>query len=184
MEVSVTRRIIGAIVLIALSAFILPQIFDGSGRIPDRPEMVIPPVVKKPDATRLTVDNPPEIKEAAARPLPAADDVVIEEAPKPVDQSPASTESAASLVADGVWSLQVASFKDSKNAARLRDGLREKGLRAYNKETRLSDGSILTQVLVGPVSDYDKAQEMKSGISTEAAGLGISGPPLVVKYSP
>lgn len=180
MEISVTRRIIGAIVLGLLAIVILPQIFDGEGRIPNRPEMQIPPVIKKPDVSELSVDLPVTAR-ASTNIKPVQEQDVVAKIDVVPDET-ASTTSSKSPV--GTWSLQIASFKSSKNAARLRDNLRSGGFRSYNKETRLSDGSLLTQVMVGPVQDYNEITRLKVAVSEKSVEMGVSGPPLIVKYSP
>lgn len=177
MEISVTRRIVGAIVLGVLAIVILPQIFDGDGRIPNRTEMQIPPVIKKPDVSTLTVDLPVGVRASTnLKPLEEKDIVAQEDTKEP--------EVSDDVKPVGAWSLQIASFKDSKNAARLRDGLRTGGFRSYNKESRLSDGSLLTQVMVGPVQNYDEIKQLKVAVMKKGSSLGISGPPLIVKYTP
>lgn len=170
-----TRRVIGAIVLGLLAVVILPQLFSGAGRIPDRPNMSIPAVIPAPDATKLSVELPMDAR-ATNNVYPVNPESQI------VKEDPRQGGDAQSVI--GVWSLQIASFKDSANAASLRDGLRDAGFRSYNKENVLSDGSILTQVMVGPVQDYDDVLALKSDVSEALAALNISGPPLVVKYSP
>lgn len=170
-----TRRVIGAIVLGLLAVVILPQLFNGGGRIPDRPKMSIPAMIPAPDASRLSVELPMDAR--AVNNIQTSnpeDQIVIEDPRKSGDGTPII----------GVWSLQIASFKDSANAASLRNGLRDAGFRSYNKENALSDGSILTQVMVGPVQNYDDVLALKSDVSVTLTTLNISGPPLVVKYSP
>lgn len=186
MEVSVTRRIIGALVLGVIAIIVLPQIFDGEGRVPHRESLKIPPVIKKPDVSSLKVDLPVEVRASTNIKRLTEEEVVAKvDTPKPVvveDDNSENTSPKSS--ANSVWSLQIASFKDSNNAARLRDKLRSGGFRSYNKESRLSDGSLLTQVLVGPVQDYEDALTLKTSLISKAKDLGVSGPPLVVKYAP
>lgn len=186
MEVSVTRRIVGALVLGVLAIIILPQVFDGDGRVPHREALKIPPVIKKPDVSSLKVDLPVEVRASTnIEPLTEDDVIAKEDAPSPSFTPPKSSESSSTQTeADGVWSLQIASFKDSQNAARLRDKLRSENFRSYNKESRLSDGSLLTQVMVGPIQDYNEALELKVTLLSKGKELGVSGPPLVVKYTP
>jgi cell division septation protein DedD len=174
-EISIARRVIGAIVLGLLAVVILPQLFNGGGRIPDRPNMTIPTMIPAPDASRLSVELPIDARAENNRTEPTLAEQVVTE-------KPSKTGDTVAVI--GVWSLQIASFKDSVNAATLRDGLREAGFRSYNKENALSDGSLLTQVMVGPVQNYDDVIALKTELSAALTSLNISGPPLVVKYSP
>lgn len=171
-----TRRIVGAVVLGLLAVIIVPQLFDGGGRIPDREKLSIPASVTKPDTSQLSVDLPIDARAVNHSNISDATSLLV-----PQDQAdvPKPTEDVA-----GVWSLQIASFKDNTNAASLRDGLRDAGFRSYNKENRLSDNSILTQVMVGPVQDYAQVLVLKEKLLKTLAALNISGPPLVVKYNP
>ena len=176
MEISITRRIVGAIVLGLLAVIIVPQIFDGGGRMPDRPKLSIPQTVTKPDTSQLSVELPIDARSAnhssnVAPVIPLDNETAID-APNTLDN------------VNGVWSLQIASFKDNANAASLRDGLRDAGFRSYNKESKLSDNSLLTQVMVGPVQDYDEVLALKEKLKKALEELNIIGPPLVVKYSP
>lgn len=180
MEVSVTRRVIGATVLAMIAVVVLPYLFDGDGRIPNREALKIPPVIKKPDVSELRVDLPVEARaETNIQPKTESDVIATRDVPNPT-----VNESAPVVPKGTVWSLQVASFKESVNAARLRDSLRDSGFRAYNKENRLSDGSLLTQVLVGPVQTYDLAMDLKVKLAIEGKSLGVSGAPLIIRYVP
>jgi DedD protein len=181
-EVSIKRRLVGAMVLVVFAIIILPVLFDGDGRVPvsDLPNM--PPVIKKPDVSSLRVDLPVEARMPKEQPAEQASDKA--EQPEPVSDAPAE---ATGIDAEGnprAWSLQIASFKSSENAARLRDELRTMGYRAYHQESQLSDGSLLTQVMVGPEQVYDKILELRSTLQGDLKSLGVNGPPLVVKYQP
>ena len=175
MEVSIKRRLVGAGVLVLFALMVLPALFDGDGRVPNQEPATIPPVPKKPDVSSLKVDLPVQARKPKEEPAPPPE-------PKQ-DVKPAR----AGLDSEGVpnaWSLQIGSFKNSKNAARLRDKLRDAGFRAYNKETLLSDGSVLTQVLVGPEQAYDNATELKKQLVAKSKSLGLAGPPLIVRFEP
>lgn len=160
MEAGYRKRIVGAVVILVMAALVLPTILDGSGRIPDRVTN-IPPVIKKPDVS----DIKPGIPQSSL--LPAAVEVAKpskkEEAVAPLDNQFVEDEKGAIKS----WSVQVASFRDSKNADKLRQTLREAGFKAYADESVLSDGSIFTQILVGPEQDYQKIVKIKQDIKTD-----------------
>jgi DedD protein len=73
----------------------------------------------------------------------------------------------------------VASFRDSSRAAELRDQLREQDYDTYVNEVLLSDGSLFTQVLVGPNADLERMRRLQETIREET---GLQG--LVVRYQP
>ena len=189
MEDTIKRRIVGAVVLVFFAILIVPVLLDGEGRIPEVANIEVPPMVKKPDTSELKVDLPV----AARKTEPQAEEPVA--TLKVATPEPAESAKVAKNVAAqtqdfddqgqlNAWSLQIASFKSTSNAAALRDKLRKQGFRAYNKESELSDGSILTQVLVGPESDYEKISVLKEQLAKSASDLGLNGPPLIVKYKP
>jgi DedD protein len=75
--------------------------------------------------------------------------------------------------------VQVASFRDSSKAAELRDQLRGQSYPTYVNEVLLSDGSVFTQVLVGPNADIERVRQLQETIKQET---GLQG--LVVRYQP
>lgn len=75
MDFGFKKRLIGAVVILLLAAVVLPQVFDGSGRIPDR-VTAIPPVFKKPDDSALKVNAP----DLSRQQLPEAFNIPIEAA--------------------------------------------------------------------------------------------------------
>lgn len=181
MEVSFKRRLVGAIVLGIIAVLLLPSIFDGDGRIPQREVEPIPPTVKKPDTSELKVDLPVQ-----ARQKPKAD-------PEPIALIEAKKPEASEDIEDPIldnhgnakaWVLQLASFKNARNAKKLVDKLRAENFRAFAKEHLLSNGSMLTQVMVGPEQDYKKIETIKADIQAKSASLGVSGPPLIIRFKP
>lgn len=73
----------------------------------------------------------------------------------------------------------MASFRDSAKAAELRDQLREQDYDTYVNEVLLSDGSVFTQVLVGPDGDLKRVRQMQQTILEQT---GLQG--LVVRFQP
>lgn len=73
----------------------------------------------------------------------------------------------------------MASFRDSSKAAELRDELREQDYDTYVNEVLLSDGSVFTQVLVGPDGDLERVRQLQERILEQT---GLQG--LVVRYQP
>ncbi|MEX0622884.1 SPOR domain-containing protein [Saccharospirillum sp.] len=187
MDVRIQQRLVGALVIVALVFLIVPVVLDGDGRIPEKITQ-IPPKPKRPDVSHIRVAEP------VADVLPALPDPPAETDSEPAGNNPAAADSAAddaevpdttADVAPAVepgsraWSVQVASFRDSTKAAELRDQLRERSYDTYVNEVLLSDGSVFTQVLVGPDGDLERVRHLQERILQQT---GLQG--LVVRYQP
>ncbi|WP_157954326.1 SPOR domain-containing protein [Saccharospirillum mangrovi] len=196
MDVRIQQRLVGGLVILALIFLIAPVVLDGEGRLPEKITQ-IPPKPKRPDLSHLNIEpvNPESTTDTLPQTPPAPVVSVVETQPQqpvaatPEPQTPvtaatptptASPEQRAAVAAgERAWSVQVASFRDSAKAAALRDQLREAGFTTYVNEVILSDGSLFTQVLVGPETDMDAVQALKSDIKEKVALQG-----LVVRYEP
>ncbi|HET8902958.1 MAG TPA: SPOR domain-containing protein [Saccharospirillum sp.] len=187
MDVRIQQRLVGALVLLALVFLIVPVVLDGDGRIPEKITQ-IPPKPKRPDVSHIRVAEP------AADVLPTLPDPPAETEPEPAEANPPATEPAADVAeapdtsadeapvvepGSRAWSVQVASFRDSSKAAELRDELREQDYDTYVNEVLLSDGSVFTQVLVGPDGDLERVRRIQERILEQT---GLQG--LVVRYQP
>lgn len=192
MDVRIQQRLVGALVILALVFLIAPVVLDGDGRIPEKITQ-IPPKPKRPDVSHIRVAEP------AADVLPALpdppqarteqNDASPEQAdtsPSPAETAPvdpeptaATAESPPETPSGRAWSVQVASFRDSAKAAELRDQLREQDYDTYVNEVLLSDGSVFTQVLVGPDGDLERVRQMQQTILEQT---GLQG--LVVRFQP
>lgn len=195
MDVRIQQRLVGGLVILALIFLIAPVVLDGEGRLPEKITQ-IPPKPKRPDLSHLQIepvtdstvevaalpDEPPlpavsvVEPEAEARPTPAeAPSAEAADEPAPQPEQP----SVAVAPGERAWSVQVASFRDSAKAAALRDQLRDQGFQTYVNEVILSDGTLFTQVLVGPETDIDSVQALKAEIKQKVELQG-----LVVRYEP
>ncbi len=70
------------------------------------------------------------------------------------------------------WMLQLASFKNEKNAFKLRDSLRAKQYVAHVDERKLSAGSIW-RVRIGPVLSKSKITKMQATLEKEMGMKGL-----------
>ncbi len=192
MDVRIQQRLVGALVILALVFLIAPVVLDGDGRIPEKITQ-IPPKPKRPDVSHIRVAEPaadvlpalpdppqaqPEQNDGSAEP---ADTSPALAGTEPVEPEPtAETNAAPPETPSGrAWSVQVASFRDSAKAAELRDQLREQDYDTYVNEVLLSDGSVFTQVLVGPDGDLKRVRQMQQTILEQT---GLQG--LVVRFQP
>src|SRR5690554_6691199 len=170
------KRLVGALVLSVFLLLALPVLFTGQGRLPEAritdipapPELLVIPSVDNDrdtaaalsDLTQrvdqmLDADPAPEQRVEAAPPAPS------ETPSRPLAYAQDSTGEISA------WSVQMGSFRQTENARRLLNELRTAGYEAYTKETVLSDGSLLTQVMVGPDPDHDRVRQKKDILAEE-----------------
>lgn len=176
MDRTLQQRLVGVAVLAAFALLIAPVLFDADGRIPEKITN-IPPQPKRPNTSRIEPMQP--IVTNVPR-LPSIEDVQPEQIPESVvitARSDSRSSTPSERVTSNMWSVQVASFRDVAKASAFRDALREKNFEAYVREKLLSDGTIFTQVFVGPVSEKPSAEALKAQIKTEFGEQG-----LVVNY--
>ena len=182
LDVRIQQRLVGGLVILALLFLIAPVVLDGEGRLPEKITQ-IPPKPKQPDLSHLQIepvsdtDSLPEAPQEA--PAPAVSVAENSSADTAATAEPEAAEAPAVAAGERAWSVQVASFRDSAKAAALRDQLREAGFKTYVNEVTLSDGSLFTQVLVGPETDMDSVQARKAEIKQQ---VDLQG--LVVRYEP
>ncbi|WP_320824692.1 SPOR domain-containing protein [Reinekea sp.] len=79
--------------------------------------------------------------------------------------------------ASRLWSVQVASFREVGKANVLRDRLRAEQFETYVREKLLSDGTLFTQVFVGPVPNRQVADRLNGLVMTKFSLQG-----LIVRY--
>lgn len=185
MDVRTQQRLVGALVILALVFLIAPVVLDGDGRIPEKITQ-IPPKPKRPDVSHIrvaepTVDVLPTLPDPPREADPEASDTSPVTEPAATEPEPATAAEEAPAVSPGsrAWSVQVASFRDSSKAAELRDQLREQDYDTYVNEVLLSDGSVFTQVLVGPDGDLERVRRIQRNILEQT---GLQG--LVVRFQP
>jgi DedD protein len=182
LDVRIQQRLVGALVILALVFLIVPVALDGNGRIPEN-ITGIPPKPKRPDLSHIRVAEPvadvlPALPSEPPEPL-TEPEVAQATEPTPYPASNNAGADAPDIPEGRAWSVQVASFRDSSKAAELRDQLRGQSYPTYVNEVLLSDGSVFTQVLVGPNADIERVRQLQETIKQET---GLQG--LVVRYQP
>ncbi|MFQ3230063.1 SPOR domain-containing protein [Reinekea sp.] len=171
MDRALQQRLVGILVLTAVILLIAPVLFDAEGRIPEKITN-IPPQPKAPDLSHISFEVP--VTDSLIEPEPA--ETIIENPNGFVEPSvPAVIKTQPKT---GIWSVQVASFKDSEKALKLISMLKEADYEVYSREKTLSDGTLFTQVFVGPEAKKEQAETKKSDIK---AAYNLQG--LVVKFS-
>ena len=182
------KRIVGAIVLVALAVIFVPMFLssekpydDGmptfGSNIPPQPDSLaelqaekLEPSVPKPDVqpvARIPVDQ----QTGKIKP----DDIQVITPEKPVQQTsdPVATKPAVSGTS---YAVQVASFRSRKNAIKLRDKLRDKSFRSFVEAIRTEKG-IRYRVRVGPEINRTAAEKTRQKIKQQ---FKLSG--LVVRH--
>ncbi len=194
------QRLIGALVLVALVAMIVPFFL---GNPPDSPSEQIASIPPAPEqipgadipieegTAEIPVDGvtPDTVIDAATPPLPVApakheDTSSVAPstikppvpAPKPLP-APAARPSVNETpdrqsAGPAAWVVQLGSFSNEQNAWALRDKLRNKGYRAFVE--RVSEGSnIVIRVRIGPELQRAKAEAVQQKLEKEMKLKGI-----------
>ncbi|WP_287439466.1 SPOR domain-containing protein [Reinekea sp.] len=179
MERKLQQRVVGILVLAAAVLLIAPVLFDAEGRIPVQITQ-IPPKPKVPDLSNLpspesAFETRVEAGDAlvATEPVEAAQPVVAE----PPASAPIAVPASSSATQSRLWSVQVASFREIDKANVLRDQLRAAEFETYIRKKLLSDGTIFTQVFVGPVPTKQVADRLNGLVKTKFSLQG-----LIVRY--
>lgn len=145
MKYGLKHRIIGAIILLSLAVIFLPILLDGG----ERPQL--------PQTTRPIPEAPskPDVRVKAPQP---------ESRPDIVDQAPERNQWQSGLTERhnlAAWTLQAASFKEEANAEKLRDRIRNAGIRAYVRHRE-----PYYVVYAGPFADPDRARNTQKELES------------------
>jgi len=173
------KRTVGAVALVVISLTIAPLLFDAAGykerqltnRIPPAPKPFAPlePQAATPDQAVVIVDAAPAepAEPVGIVPLPEG----IQKEVAEVAPGPSPAEDTPRLDQDGLpvaWGLQLASFKDERNARALQTDLLRAGYKVY---IRRSD--TLVRVYIGPEMQRTRLETLKERIKQEYALDGM-----------
>jgi len=173
------RRIIGVVALIVISLAISPLLFDAAGfkerQLVDR----IPPVPKPFTPLEVAAANPSaEVTPIEVAPATPSETVVLSPLPDRVEQEAAKISTAPSVVEDTpgldqdglpvAWGLQLASFRDERNARALQADLLKAGHKVY---IRRSDS--LVRVYIGPEMQRSRLEALQDSVKREYALDGM-----------
>ena len=182
------RRLIGAVVLLALGVVIFPLLFETKPRpvpldIPieiarrDTPAALLPPPATPPSPAPVARPAPPPPAdagtEATPAPAPASAARLALPTPAVAVPQPAKVEVAASAVAEsastpksGRFVVQVGAFTDPTSLREARQKVEKLGLKTYTQVIETEAGKR-TRVRVGPFDARDEAERaaerLKSG---------------------
>ena len=188
MDSHVRERIVGAAILVALGVWLIPWVLDGPESEPviaAAPELQLP----SPDSASPIRTETVEFatRQAAATPVSApaqgarASDpsantpppivrttpgLAAEPATEPVAAAaPPAARTTAATGALAAWSVQLGSFSDRANAARLADRVADFGHAAQVSEIR-SNGETMYRVRVDGFATRERAEAARSSLST------------------
>ncbi len=187
MDEALKKRLLGAVVLLAIAAILWPLVFDSAeeiklgaeSKIPPRPEVQRwqPAEVPEPDASgvgwpdsKSTQQTTPKVAAAQTKikqpkSKPGAANQAAEEpaaVAAPVEEKSA-TKVAQQPLFRPAWVVQVATLSNGDSAKRLVEKLRKRDYRAYSEVADLS-GKQAYRVLIGPKFDKRKAISIKQAI--------------------
>lgn len=169
MDRKLQQRLVGIAVLASFLLLIAPVLLDADGRIPEKITN-IPPQPKKPDFSHFQISEVESVASSVAvnevQVVESEVDLTIAAQPK-VEVVPTPTSQ------NSLWSVQVASFKDSAKASALRDKLRAAEQAVYVREKVLTDGTLFTQVFAGPVQTKSEAEQLKTKIKSQFKEQGL-----------
>ncbi|MEM7377955.1 MAG: SPOR domain-containing protein [Pseudomonadota bacterium] len=175
MESSLKRRVVGALVLIALAVILVPAWLDGSVRhMRDETAFVVP----LPPPTRVVTIAPDSIGQPLPRAggeLASAPDGTVKTLRKlddpeaPVLDGSASESAVAAVEQTGPlasWIVQVGSFASEANAVAMVQRLRDGDLAAFKRDFN-SNNETVYRVLVGPFIRQSEADSVKRTIDDQ-----------------
>lgn len=185
-EFSPKHRIVGAIVLVALVVIFVPMILSGREPPPElkgmreappaevtETRMVVTPVPAD-EARPVESAEPVKVVEVPVEPRPVPETKPAPPAEKPVEAKkpePAPVKTAAAKSEHG-WMVQVGSFTNLQNAARLRDKLKTLG-HAVQADSVTVSGKKAMRLRVGPFADRARADKAQAQIRKETGVAGV-----------
>lgn len=196
MDRSLKERLVGAAVLVAIGAWLIPWVLDGPERVaapesaaltlpspdienpPSRTETIVldrrdSPVALEPQGPTASTDTPAPTPSAAPRPQsapPSRERVEATEQPpsEPVAASPAAADAAPAAPAEGTrWYVQLGAFGDRANAERLAARVGTYGYQAHVSDFA-SSGRTVHRVRVGPEPSRARAEAIASALSAHS----------------
>lgn len=173
------RRLVGVVALIVISLAITPLLFDAAGFKERQIVNRIPPAPKPFAPVEITPTNASiEVSPIEVAPADLADTVQVSPLPEAIQKevsklSPQTdlTTDTPGLDLDGLpvaWGLQLASFRDERNARALQADLLKAGYKVY---IRRSDS--LVRVYIGPEMQRSRLETLQERIKKDYALDGM-----------
>ena len=199
MEIKKKQRLIGALVLLAVVAVLLPFLFQNPHPTADLSLLETMPTAPPESSLRLDLpmelDSTIEYKPPSPMPTePKPESLAVKVEPKAVlptaapiapqksvPEKKSITGTVMSHLSDSLpqaWTLQVATFIQPANAEKLVQQLRAKGWDVYSRPMR-ADRKSVTRVFIGPEINYDKIKRAQQQVEKQFHFSGI-----VLRYHP
>lgn len=190
------QRIVGALVLVAIGAIVIPFLLDmhrdgqwwGKDNIPPKPDngfvtRVLPLDAWAQQTHRELAQATTEPKQVRAEPKQVRaepEQVRAEQAPAPAAAlapaitatPPTATPVAAAVSPPGGWMVQLASFSNAANAEELRQRLQAKGYRV-STEALKQDGQAIYRVRIGPETERAEADALRARVERDFKLKGL-----------
>ncbi len=185
MTQSLKQRLVGALVLLAIAILLIPALFDQQAPESEL-NVEIPPAPALPEVPVFVDRTGPE-----AEPLPdlavlaegQADVTDARQQTKVLDEAPLTTDPAKEQLdqaqAPVAWTLQVGTFGNQANAARLVNDLQQQGFHAYQRDFRQKEGKRLSRVYVGPLVSRPELEQIAAELEESRKLKG-----LILRYHP
>lgn len=175
------QRWVGVILLLLLAAMLAPFVF----RSPEQVRLALDMEAPEPPPV-ASVESQPAVDEA--RREQTREQIAGErEAVRDSGRTNSEKESAGSDTAStneaplSGWSVQVATFRERKNAARLKQSLNDAGYTAYQRQSSGPNDKVLSRVFAGPELERADARKLKRSIALDET-FELEG--IVVPYHP
>ncbi len=189
MSKKLKQRIVGLLVLGALTAIVVPILLDISQS--NQSGTIVSPIPEKPDGfivKRLSLDkpqqksmNPDDDIPKSIEPLDISNSTKIVESQKQLDSSSTERQSEPSKAVKDIkktvkkpdaWVVQLASFSSKKNALELRNKLKKSGYRAFIERIDTVTGEKF-RVKVGPELSKKTSKDQQINLMDEFQMKGV-----------
>ena len=181
------RRLVGAIVLVAAVAALLPMVLDSEPKptsqdiniqipSPDAKGGFAAKVVPVPaPAGKAAPAAKAEAKVPAAPVAPAPDDqkeLVVTPMPKPVPKPPEKAPEKATALkpGPGTFFIQVIALAEADKAKQVQQQIIDAGIRSYTEVVAAGNGKV-TRVRAGPFATREEAERARAQLAT----VGLEG---------
>ncbi|MDX1812291.1 MAG: SPOR domain-containing protein, partial [Gammaproteobacteria bacterium] len=190
-NISLTHRIVGAIVILSLAVIFIPLLLETDqfktekqvkSPIPEIPEDIKTIVFeRKKYDDEFKIKNQEDIQKfentVKERVASSAHEEELKETPKPEKSKPAEEKKAFPVKSNKpykhTWMLQLASYKNQKSAEEFRNKLRNAGYVSNLDEKKLENGGSIWRVRVGPYVRQDEANRALQRVNKQFKVKGI-----------
>lgn len=166
METRLTQRILGIIVIIAL-AFIAISLWLRNSQV-DKPKSTLSNMISREKVlTEAKIQASDTLPGEEQQPTEVVQPTALNaETTQDIAQSPAPVSATHS------WVVQLGSFSQAQNAAKLIQKLKTQGVVAFSRD-HMINGHPVINVFVGPISDHHQALTLQEKLAKTTKLQGI-----------